>query len=95
MRGKSIYKIPEGKLLKIFLEFEENKINKVKITGDFFLHPEEGVEKIENNLKGIEIKKEIIIEKVNEAVSSESIELFGITAEGITQGILMARESHD
>ena len=95
MQGKSIYKIPEGKLLKIFFEFEENKINSIKITGDFFLHPEEGIEKIENNLNGIEIKKEKIIETINETVNSEGIELFGVNAEGIAHGILMARESHD
>ena len=41
MIKKSVYKIPEGKLVKIGLETVDDKIKKIKITGDFFLYPEE------------------------------------------------------
>jgi len=91
MEGKSIYKIPDGKLLKIFLQFENNKINSIKITGDFFLHPEEGIEKIEQELIGVEIENGKIIEKIDETVKENKIELFGINSEGICRAILMAK----
>ena len=53
MQSKSIYKVPNGKLLKIFLEFNEknNSIESIKITGDFFAYPEETIEIMENKLK--------------------------------------------
>ena len=42
MQSKSVYKVPNGKLLKIFLDYNiENKlINNISITGDFFAYPE-------------------------------------------------------
>ena len=52
MKGSSVFKIPEGKLVKVFLEFENEKIVGVKIFGDFFLYPETGIEEIEKALKG-------------------------------------------
>ena len=35
---KKIYKVPDGKLLKVFAEIEEGRFSKLSITGDFFLH---------------------------------------------------------
>ncbi|MFH1588573.1 MAG: lipoate protein ligase C-terminal domain-containing protein [Candidatus Diapherotrites archaeon] len=93
MIKKSVYKIPEGKLVKISLDFENNVINSVKITGDFFLHPENGLELIESSLKGIELEKEKIIESIDVVVKQNSLELFGLTSEGIAEAILMAKES--
>ena len=93
MIGKSIYKVPEGKLLKIFLEFENNKINSVKITGDFFLHPESGLELIEKDLMGAELSEQEIVKKINETVQGNNLELFGLNPKGITKAILMAKEN--
>ena len=43
MKSKSIYKVPNGKLLKIFLDYDKKtqSINYINITGDFFAYPEE------------------------------------------------------
>lgn len=43
-------KIPRGKLVCIDAECEDGRILSVKITGDFFLHPEERIEKLERAL---------------------------------------------
>ena len=59
MKGNSVYKVPGGKLLKISLEAEGNKIKSVKITGDFFMHPETGVELIEEAIAGKEINDKL------------------------------------
>ena len=50
MRFQSTYKVPQGKLLKISIEFDEknNVIRDIRITGDFFAYPEEAIELMEN-----------------------------------------------
>lgn len=93
MIGKSIYKVPEGKLVKISLEFENNKINSVKITGDFFLYPEDGLKMIEQGLAGAELSEQEIVKKINETVHGNNLELFGLNPEGVTKAILMAMEN--
>ena len=91
MNSRSIYKIPNGKLLKIFLEYDEktNKINNINITGDFFAYPEEAIEIIENELKNMEIEKSVLIQKINYVIKKNNIKFIGLNAEGLTQGILM------
>ena len=90
MQSKSIYKIPNGKLLKIFLEFDENKkiIKKINITGDFFAYPEEAIETLENELINTSINKTNLYEKINEVIVKNKIEFIGLNAEGLTEGIL-------
>ena len=51
------YKVPGGKLLRIDADIVENAIRDIKIHGDFFMHPEEGIEKIEDALKGERIEE--------------------------------------
>lgn len=91
MQSKSIYKVPNGKLLKIFLEFNEknNSINSISITGDFFAYPEEAIEVMENKLKNTLLNREILLEKINFVIKNYNIEFIGLNAEGLTEGILM------
>ena len=60
LKGKAAYKVPNGKLLRVSLDFEGGKIKAIKITGDFFMHPETGVELIESTLAGQEIDEGIV-----------------------------------
>ena len=91
MKSQSIYKVPNGKLLKIFLEYNKktNLIYNLKITGDFFAYPEEAIEVIEHKLKNELLKREILIKKINSVVKENQIEFIGLNAEGIADGILM------
>ena len=90
MQTKSIYTIPNGKLLKIFLEFDETKniIKKINITGDFFAYPEEAIETLENELINTLINKTNLFEKIKEVIKKNRIEFIGLNAEGLTEGIL-------
>jgi len=90
MQSKSIYKIPGGKLLKIYLEFDENKnlIKNISIMGDFFAYPEEAIEIIEKELKNTILEKKILFEKIFSIINKENFEFIGLTAEGLTEGIL-------
>ena len=91
MQSKSVYKVPDGKLLKIFLDYDEkyNSIIKIDITGDFFAYPEEAIEVIENKLKDTVIEKNCLFEKINSLINDYNIEFIGLDAEDLTQGILM------
>jgi len=89
MQSRSVYKIPNGKLLKIFLEFDKNKnsIKKINITGDFFAYPEEAMETMENELK-TPLNKNDLFEKINRVIKKNKIEFIGINTEGLIEGIL-------
>ena len=91
MKSKSVYKVPNGKLLKINLNYDEktNNIETIRITGDFFAYPEEAIEIIEEELKNIKIDRSILFEKIKSIINDHKIEFIGLNAEGLTQGILM------
>lgn len=46
-------KVPGGKLVRIDLEVDGGKIARVKISGDFFLHPEDHIFAIEKGPVGL------------------------------------------
>ena len=71
------------------------KEDSVKINGDFFLYPENGIESIEKSLSKVFLDKESIINAVDYSVKKNSLELFGITAEGIADAILLAKGASD
>ncbi|MBI4052482.1 MAG: biotin--protein ligase [Candidatus Diapherotrites archaeon] len=93
MQGKSVFKVPQGKLLKVFLDFEPaaNRIISVKITGDFFLHPENGIELVEKNLKGKSIEEAESV--IALAVKENDLQFFGADPASIALAIKMASEN--
>ena len=70
-------KVKGGKLIKCEIEVEGRKIKEIKFTGDFFIHPEEMLEELEENLRGKNI------EEAEEIINSffENIEGIGVTAD--------------
>ena len=94
MQSKSIYKVPNGKLLKICLDYDEkrNSINKINIMGDFFAYPEESIESMENELINTILEKESLIKKINSMIKGNNIEFIGLHAEGLAEGILMCKK---
>ena len=91
MQLKSVYKVPNGKLLKIFLDYDENKneITKVNITGDFFAYPEEAIDILEEKLRNIKLEKMVLFETIESVIKEDHIEFIGLNSEGLTDGILM------
>ena len=90
MQSKSIYKVPNGKLLKIFMEYDEksNSISSISITGDFFAYPEEAIEVMEDKLRNTSLEREILFKKINSVIKENDMEFIGLDAEGLTEGIL-------
>ena len=50
--GKCTLKVPNGKMLKVRVKFEKERIESIRITGDFFIHPEDSIEDLETAFKG-------------------------------------------
>ena len=91
MNSKSVYKIPNGKLLRISLDYndENKKILNLRITGDFFAYPEESIEIIENKLINTSLNEKILKDKINNIIRKNKIEFIGISTDGLVNGILM------
>ena len=89
MKGKSILKVPNGKLLKIFLEYDKDRITKIKITGDFFIHPEETIDELEKELTGLDFQS--VNKTIDEFFESKKPTVFGITIDSLKEAIMNCR----
>ena len=77
MQMKAEEKIPGGKLLYIDVDLSEGKISKIRITGDFFLHPEDTIAKIEKGLEGVEPNH--VASKVSEILAENGAQFIGVS----------------
>jgi lipoate-protein ligase A len=87
--ARYIYKTQ--KLIKILLEYNDQEdskkiINSIKITGDFFLYPEESLEDLEAQLKGTLLDRYKLKEKIDKCL--ENSEAFGFDTESMVAAIL-------
>lgn len=60
----SLYKAPKG-LIRVEAEFDSGTITKVRITGDFFMVPEDAISALERHLNGVRLDKESVSRAVN------------------------------
>lgn len=88
---QGIYKVPGGKLIKILLDEHDGKVSSVKITGDFFMHPEESIDNMEAALKGIPIDKEKIIARLNDFLLDNKVTLLGADSESLAHTIINSK----
>lgn len=91
MQGKSIYKVPGGKMLRINLEYEEDVIKILKINGDFFLFPEEKIDLLESEIAGLVFGD--LDKKIEEIVRKNNLTIFGFSPADLVKAILLAKES--
>ena len=80
-----IYKIPNGKMLRVIAELDGEKINKIKITGDFFIHPEESIMVIEKSIINCDkhTNENDLMEKIDAAINLTKAKLIGVDARSI------------
>jgi len=83
-RGRAIIK--RGKLIKIDASFRDDRIEELKITGDFFLHPEEKIDELEKSLRGKSVKE---IREVIERVL-ENAEYVGLSPDTLVEAVNQA-----
>jgi len=65
---------------------KKNVIDSIKITGDFFIHPEETLETLEANLVDTKLERNEISKKVE--VSLKDSEAFGFDVNSMTDAIM-------
>lgn len=66
-------------LIEVEISIEHNRITTLKITGDFFIYPEEALEVIEQELVGITIDEEQLKNKIEGIYKKQQISTPGIT----------------
>lgn len=73
-----------GKMLRLDVTYTD-RIESLKITGDFFLHPEETLDQIVSELTGVDvpIQKDLLIRKTRYILDSNEAEMIGITVEDV------------
>jgi lipoate-protein ligase A len=74
-------KVKGGKLVKVTVRSEGGRIAEVRITGDFFAHPEEGLEQVERELRGATVSE---VRKTVESATG-GVTLVGLKREDIIE----------
>jgi hypothetical protein len=88
-RARNVYK--SQKLIRIMLEYDEteNTIDWITIAGDFFVYPEEALERLEADLIGIKLEKETLKQKIDNFLKNS--EVYGFDSTSLTYAILDCR----
>ena len=85
------YKVAGGKLLRVRLSLKDSDgqltIQSISITGDFFMHPEDAIEKLEQALINVVFQQDAVHQAVN-AFFDGNVEVIGAGPEDITHVIL-------
>ena len=88
---KAEYKVPGGKLLVAETETKGGVLTTVKLTGDFFMHPEEAINDLEDALTGKNASQ--IDEIVEEFFGGKEITLFGVSKNDFAHVLKLTLES--
>ena len=74
-------KVKGGKLVRVRIACDESIMFQVQITGDFFIHPEEGLDTIENVFVGMRVppSQNEIEGLVNEVVMRDNLKIMGFS----------------
>jgi len=86
--GNAELKVPGGKLVEARVETSEGKIVEILITGDFYMHPEEELEELEENLLGVPVN--MVDSVVHRFFDERKVTLVGVKPEHFAKAILMA-----
>ncbi len=82
----------KGGLIRSFVTIENSIIKDIRISGDFFLFPEEAIFKILEQLKGTPAKREEIQKNIEETYEKENIQSPGTAPSDFTESIMKALE---
>ncbi|WP_309493640.1 lipoate protein ligase C-terminal domain-containing protein [Candidatus Hecatella orcuttiae] len=85
------YKVAGGKMIRIRLNVKEGALSSIRITGDFFMHPEEALEKLESSLRGVKVEEAEGLERHIDAFLSENhVTVLGAASRDFAAAILKA-----
>lgn len=89
------YKAEGGKLIKVQMTKKGDKIDSIKITGDFFMHPEDLIDELEKALLGCPLDENIIAETIKCFIRDRDVVLLGATPEDFAKCIIKAGGKDD
>ncbi|MFA7506441.1 MAG: biotin--protein ligase [Burkholderiaceae bacterium] len=85
------YKMPGGKLVVVDLELLAGRLERVVVSGDFFLDPDEALEAIDKALTGLPAATDTAaLAQAVQAGLPEGTTMFGLSAEAIAVAVRRA-----
>jgi lipoate-protein ligase A len=91
--GAASLKVPGGKLVKARVEVEGGKVKEVRVTGDFFAHPEESIKELEGALAELDADSAAVRKAVLNFFASKDVTLVGATPSDFADVIASAVEA--
>lgn len=78
------YKVPGGKLVVVDLDVRDGRLHDVRVAGDFFLEPDDALDRISGALEGApsDATAATLASRIDAAIEPGDV-LFGITPEGV------------
>jgi Bacterial lipoate protein ligase C-terminus len=96
MSGASVltsdYKAPGGKMLRIRLTEKQGRIESAKISGDFFLIPEDSLPKLEKMLEDVRLDENELRLLVDRFFRGTSAKGLGVSPDDFVKAILATRK---
>jgi hypothetical protein len=87
------YKAPGGKLVRVRLKEEQGQIRSIKITGDFFLVPEESLGRLEKMLEDAPLREPELRLLVDRFFRGTGAQGLGVSKDDFVKAILSAKET--
>jgi len=83
------FKAPKG-VIKVALDKENDRISNIRISGDFFMYPEEAIEDLEQFLVGVKIDRESLLRSLKEFYTKKKVEPPMVGPEHFLEAIMRA-----
>ena len=90
--GNGSFKASKG-LIRVKIQVENKKLTSIIISGDFFMYPEDGLWKLENNLVGTSINKTKILSKIRRFYEETNLLTPGVNPEDFMEAIMRSIKS--
>ena len=83
--GSATHKVHGGKLIRVDITHDHSAIQSIKITGDFFLHPEEALDEINELLTGAELPLQVekLVQEMNLLLEIQNAQFIGASPQDI------------
>ncbi len=91
MRGSAKFKVPNGKLLEVRVEYD-GSVRELQILGDFFIYPEGSLRDIEELLVGTQVGEGEggISGRIQHFVEANNVTFVGITSDSVAKTLIAA-----
>lgn len=84
MHGELSEKVQGGKLVRVKVDYDTS-IQRLQISGDFFLHPEDAIQQLEESVVGMKVSssEQEFAAKTKEIVNANSLLLVGFSCDDL------------